>query len=76
MEVVDLRIMLNNARGRCDVVRNSSYVSFDLSAAYIPQLSVVNGVCKVNLVCATRPVFNSQGMILQRKFLDFWRLGC
>ncbi|MFS4486596.1 TULIP family P47-like protein [Erwinia amylovora] len=73
MEVVDLRIMLNNARGRCDVVRNSSYVSFDLSAAYIPQLSVVNGVCKVNLVCATRPVFNSQGYDTAAQI--FWIFG-
>nr|WP_041474302.1 TULIP family P47-like protein [Erwinia sp. Ejp617] len=73
MEVVDLRIMINNARGRCDVVWNSSYVSFDLSAAYIPQLSVVDGVCRVNLVCATRPVFNSQGHDTAAQI--FWILG-
>nr|WP_240987371.1 TULIP family P47-like protein [Erwinia piriflorinigrans] len=61
MEIVDSRLNINNARGRCDVVLNSSYVSFNLSAAYTPQLSVVDGVCRVNLVSVTRPVFNCQG---------------
>lgn len=61
MEVVDRRITVNNLRGRCDVVFNSSYVSFNLSAAYTPVLSVVDGRCRVDLVSATRPVFSCQG---------------
>lgn len=61
MEIVDSRLNMNNARGRCDVVLNSSYVSFNLSAAYIPQLFVVDGVYRVNLVSVTRPVLNCQG---------------
>nr|WP_231853287.1 TULIP family P47-like protein [Erwinia tasmaniensis] len=61
LEVVDRRIHIYNLRGRCDVVFNSSYVSFNLSAAYIPQLSFVAGRYRVDFVSVTRPVFSCQG---------------
>lgn len=58
--VLDNRIVLNNTYGRCDVVPYSSYVSFDLSAVYIPQLSTRSGRYMITLASVNRPVFSSE----------------
>lgn len=60
MEVVDDKIIINNTWGRCDVVKKSSYVTFDLSAMYAPVLTVTKGGSKVNLDCVNGPFFTSK----------------
>jgi hypothetical protein len=60
VEVLDNRIVLNNASGRCDVVSYSSYVSFDLSAIYAPRLTQTDGRYSLSLESVNRPVFNCE----------------
>lgn len=60
VEVLDNRIVLNNASGRCDVVSYSSYVSFDLSAIYAPRLTQTDGRYTLSLESVNRPVFNCE----------------
>lgn len=60
VEVLDNRLVLNNASGRCDVVSYSSYVSFDLSAIYAPRLIVAEGGYTLCLEGVNRPVFHCE----------------
>ena len=72
MAVLDNRIVLNS-QGRCDVVPNSSYVSFSLSAVYIPQLSIKGGQYVITLASAQKPVFSSEAHNTVAKI--FWIFG-
>ncbi|MFJ3358453.1 TULIP family P47-like protein [Serratia liquefaciens] len=60
VEVLDNRLVLNNASGRCDVVSYNSYVSFDLSGVYAPRLAVNEGGYSLCLEGVNRPVFRSE----------------
>lgn len=73
MEVIDDRIVLNNASGRCDVVSYSSYVSFDLAATYAPRLNSVGGQSQVSLEGVTTPVLNVE--IHDTAAKVFWIFG-
>lgn len=60
VEVLDNRIVLSNASGRCDVVSYSSYFSFDLSAIYAPTLTETGGRYSLGLESVDQPVFNCE----------------
>ncbi|EPY7114104.1 TULIP family P47-like protein [Klebsiella variicola] len=73
VRVLDDRIVLSNASGRCDVVSYSSYVSFDLSAIYTPTLAAAGGRYSVGLESVNRPVFYCEAH--DTAALVFWVFG-
>lgn len=58
MEVIDNRIVINNTSGRCDVGKDRSYNTFELSGRYAPELSVSGGRCSVVLNNTDGPSLN------------------
>ncbi|WP_410529526.1 TULIP family P47-like protein (plasmid) [Serratia sp. AXJ-M] len=40
IEIVDNRVVINNTYGRCDVGKDQSYNTFELSGKYAPELSI------------------------------------
>lgn len=60
VEIVDDRVILNNASGSCDVVSYSSYVSFYLSAIYAPKLTRTGGQYTLSLGSVTSPSFHCE----------------
>ena len=58
VKVVDNRLVFSNASGRCDVVYDSSWVSFTLAGTYTPSLSREGSAYQVNLDVVTEPDFS------------------
>lgn len=55
MAVIDNRVVINNTRGLCEVGKDRSYNTFELSGTYVPELSVSEGRYHVALNKADGP---------------------
>lgn len=58
VQIVDNRLVFSNASGRCDVVYNSSWVSFDLSGTFTPSLARCGDGYRIDIDAITGPDFS------------------
>ena len=58
VEVVDNRLVFSNAGGRCDVVYDSSWVTFDLSGTFTPFLTRDGAEYRIGIDVTTGPDFS------------------
>jgi len=58
VEVVDNRLVFSDAAGRCDVVYDSSYVTFDLSGTFTPLLTRDGSAYRIGVDAVTGPDFS------------------
>ncbi|HGJ5859703.1 MAG TPA: TULIP family P47-like protein [Arsenophonus nasoniae] len=73
VQIVDDKIVINNTSGRCDVVYNSSYVTFSLSGIYSVSLQRQNNRIKVSLNSVSTPSFSAS--VYDPLALAFWIFG-
>lgn len=57
-QIVDNRLVFSNASGRCDVVYDSSWVTFDLSGTFTPFLTHDGSVYRIGIDAVTGPDFS------------------
>lgn len=58
VQIIDTRLVFSNASGRCDVVYDSSWISFDLSGTYTPSLTRDGGLYHIGINALTGPDFS------------------
>lgn len=58
VQVVDDRLVFSNTAGRCDVVYNSSWVSFNLSGSFSTSLTQDGSVYRIGIDAVTGPAFS------------------
>lgn len=58
VQVVDNRLVLSNASGRCDVVYDSSWLTYDLSGTFTPVLTRDGCLCRIGMDAVTGPDFS------------------
>ncbi|MDE9553222.1 TULIP family P47-like protein [Xenorhabdus bovienii] len=73
IQIIDDKILISNATGRCDVVSGSSYVTFSLSSVYSTSLQKNNNRPKIGLDTVSPPEFTS--VAHDSLALTFWILG-
>ncbi|MGV2814527.1 TULIP family P47-like protein [Enterobacter cancerogenus] len=73
MHIVDNRLVISSASGRCDVVYDSSWVTFDLSGSYTTSLTREGNIYRIGIDAVTGPDFSIEKH--DTAALVFWIFG-